>query len=572
MMAVGYVRPVSYPSPLSVCTLDTIDIKLEPCDYSSQQMYEPCDLSYNMPDSKLSFLKSSKIVLDDVRDQQLTSWTSRHPQHWTREQVLDWIYYVVDQEHLDGSRVRGEAYQCLTGNELCTMSEQDFQRIDPDNGSRLYSVFRHLVNNVTFIEPRYVVDSSSLENFNRDNYSKNSTFSESVCSEAYAAATRSQDESDLVVYQKENEMEVSIPSLGTYSISPDIEFPTTHSACALFRSAALKLESSASFTSPPPSESSTVSHFEPLHSPRLTPLPPPQTQNLRTDLLPPSSTMPMSVYNSSPSFSSSPYSALMTSPMSHSYTNLTSMSSSYSCSYPSPRHSRISYTSSLSSSLSLSMSMEETRDQSLPQSTSPSSVSASHHMDLHEPVYVSDDSSSVPNYMSSSCSRDSPHQYHNHYQSPHSQHHYSTLPQGSPLVALRNGLPISPISSFAGNSTGMAGTQKKKVRKNRSQPGEMRAKNNHLWEFIRDLLHDPKTNPKLLQWEDKERGVFRFVQSDKVAELWGIKKNNKDMTYEKLSRAMRFCRSAGYFATVPKNEKFPKKLCFMFGDKSHGWK
>lgn len=65
------------------------------------------------------------------------------------------------------------------------------------------------------------------------------------------------------------------------------------------------------------------------------------------------------------------------------------------------------------------------------------------------------------------------------------------------------------------------------------------SKGNHLWEFIRDLLKDPKSNPHLLRWEEKETGVFRFVQSEAVAQMWGRKKNNPGMTYEKLSRAMR---------------------------------
>lgn len=65
------------------------------------------------------------------------------------------------------------------------------------------------------------------------------------------------------------------------------------------------------------------------------------------------------------------------------------------------------------------------------------------------------------------------------------------------------------------------------------------SKGNHLWEFIRDLLKDSAFNPTLLRWEDKETGVFRFVQSEAVAQMWGRKKNNTSMTYEKLSRAMR---------------------------------
>lgn len=60
-----------------------------------------------------------------------------------------------------------------------------------------------------------------------------------------------------------------------------------------------------------------------------------------------------------------------------------------------------------------------------------------------------------------------------------------------------------------------------------------------LWEFIRDLLHDPKYCPSMVRWEDVNDGVFRIVQSEKLANLWGTIKNNPRMTYEKLSRAMR---------------------------------
>lgn len=61
----------------------------------------------------------------------------------------------------------------------------------------------------------------------------------------------------------------------------------------------------------------------------------------------------------------------------------------------------------------------------------------------------------------------------------------------------------------------------------------------HLWEFIRDILLHPERNPGLIKWEDRTEGVFRFLKSEAVAQLWGKKKNNSSMTYEKLSRAMR---------------------------------
>lgn len=61
----------------------------------------------------------------------------------------------------------------------------------------------------------------------------------------------------------------------------------------------------------------------------------------------------------------------------------------------------------------------------------------------------------------------------------------------------------------------------------------------HLWEFIRDILVHPEKNQGLMKWEDRREGVFKFLKSEAVAQMWGQKKKNGSMTYEKLSRAMR---------------------------------
>uniref|UniRef100_A0A8C6M0G7 ETS domain-containing protein n=1 Tax=Nothobranchius furzeri TaxID=105023 RepID=A0A8C6M0G7_NOTFU len=61
----------------------------------------------------------------------------------------------------------------------------------------------------------------------------------------------------------------------------------------------------------------------------------------------------------------------------------------------------------------------------------------------------------------------------------------------------------------------------------------------HLWEFIRDILIHPDKNQGLMKWEDRQEGVFKFLKSEAVAQMWGQKKKNSSMTYEKLSRAMR---------------------------------
>uniref|UniRef100_A0A452HUA0 Uncharacterized protein n=1 Tax=Gopherus agassizii TaxID=38772 RepID=A0A452HUA0_9SAUR len=62
----------------------------------------------------------------------------------------------------------------------------------------------------------------------------------------------------------------------------------------------------------------------------------------------------------------------------------------------------------------------------------------------------------------------------------------------------------------------------------------------HLWEFIRDILLHPELNEGLMKWEDRREGIFKFLRSEAVAQLWGQKKKNSSMTYEKLSRAMRW--------------------------------
>jgi len=67
----------------------------------------------------------------------------------------------------------------------------------------------------------------------------------------------------------------------------------------------------------------------------------------------------------------------------------------------------------------------------------------------------------------------------------------------------------------------------------------------HLWEFIRRLLSLSDANSeRIIQWENKSEGVFRFLNPDAVAELWGKEKHNRRtaMDYPKLSRALRYQR------------------------------
>ncbi|XP_060587824.1 uncharacterized protein LOC132743301 isoform X2 [Ruditapes philippinarum] len=60
-----------------------------------------------------------------------------------------------------------------------------------------------------------------------------------------------------------------------------------------------------------------------------------------------------------------------------------------------------------------------------------------------------------------------------------------------------------------------------------------------LWEFIYQLLSNTKYS-NYVCWEDKDEYVFRINNPTGLAELWGQQKNRTNMTYEKLSRALRY--------------------------------
>ncbi|GAB1862706.1 ETS homologous factor [Camponotus japonicus] len=98
-----------------------------------------------------------------------------------------------------------------------------------------------------------------------------------------------------------------------------------------------------------------------------------------------------------------------------------------------------------------------------------------------------------------------------------------------------------------------------KTKKNPASQGK-------LWEFIRDLLRNRETCPSLICWEDYSQAKFRFVKSDEVAKRWGSRKGNTKMTYEKLSRAMRYYYKSKIFLPV-----LGRRLVYQFGPNAKGW-
>ncbi|XP_069731906.1 transcription factor ETV7 [Phaenicophaeus curvirostris] len=79
-----------------------------------------------------------------------------------------------------------------------------------------------------------------------------------------------------------------------------------------------------------------------------------------------------------------------------------------------------------------------------------------------------------------------------------------------------------------------------------------------LWDYVYQLLSDSRYEP-YIKWEDKEAKVFRVVNPSGLAQLWGNHKNRMNMTYEKMSRALRHY----YKLNIIKKEP-GQKLLFRF--------
>ncbi|NXJ10171.1 ELF5 factor, partial [Odontophorus gujanensis] len=95
--------------------------------------------------------------------------------------------------------------------------------------------------------------------------------------------------------------------------------------------------------------------------------------------------------------------------------------------------------------------------------------------------------------------------------------------------------------------------------------GRTNLQSSHLWEFVRDLLLSPEENSGILEWEDRGQGIFRVVKSEALAKMWGERKKNDRMTYEKLSRALRYYYKTGIL------ERVDRRLVYKFGKNAHGW-
>ncbi|KAK2178649.1 hypothetical protein NP493_536g00008, partial [Ridgeia piscesae] len=86
-----------------------------------------------------------------------------------------------------------------------------------------------------------------------------------------------------------------------------------------------------------------------------------------------------------------------------------------------------------------------------------------------------------------------------------------------------------------------------------------------LWQFILETLSNDSYNPELITWVDREEGVFKFIQSRRVAQLWNRKRGGAK-SFEHFSRSIRHYYKKGIMSRIPN-----KRLVYKFESKATDW-
>jgi len=87
-----------------------------------------------------------------------------------------------------------------------------------------------------------------------------------------------------------------------------------------------------------------------------------------------------------------------------------------------------------------------------------------------------------------------------------------------------------------------------------------------LWQFLRAILHNPDTNPKIITWENMDEGMFRIPSLSEFYKLWKqVKKTS--IGYDILKKSIEYYENKKIMHSVPN-----LRSVYKFGENAFDWK